>query len=311
VISRHRSSSASPGVVVVGDVLVDVIEQPEGDPITCAGGAGLNLAVGVHRLGTTAALAAPMSQDRLGSWLRAAAAEEGVVLVPLACSRPTGIATSRRDAGEPFYEFSDSVHQRHFEFTEADVEAMSTGTVLVVNSFPINDRGQVEALIEVAQRTERTFVVDPNVRPTLVNDVSDYRAGLRMLASAAHVIKLSLQDIAHLEAGPPQDYVAELLDLGVGVVVLTRAEQGATLYTARGPELSVPASDRTQPVVDTMGAGDAALARLVCGLAEYGTDLSENQWRTVLGEAMELAADICRIEGGNLSAIRPTEWNDR
>ncbi|MER5455969.1 PfkB family carbohydrate kinase [Micromonospora sp. NPDC002389] len=305
------AGTAPSGVVVVGDLLVDIIENEDGTRTRVPGGAGLNLAVGVRRLGTPAALVSPVSADGLGEWLRAAIIAEDVGLVPLACALPTGTATSRRVAGEPVYEFSEAIHNRRYAYPAADVATMGDGAVLVVNSYPMDDLDQVEALVDVVRRTGRTFVVDPNVRPTLVRDVSAYRSGLRRLAAVADVVKLSLQDIADLRVEDPGQFVAELLRSGVRVVVLTRAADGMSVHTADGVVATAPVPARPGPVVDTMGAGDATLARLVCGFAEDGVDLDATRWRDLAREAMDLAADICRISGGNLAALRPTERKER
>jgi len=290
------------GVVVVGDMLVDIVQDEDGGLTRCAGGAGLNLAVGVHRLGTPALLAAPIASDELGAWLRSVAADEGVPLVALAGSQQTGVATSRRSGGEPTYEFSASISKRHYAFTAADARAMTAGNVLVVNSFPMHDPEQVAALIDVVRRTGMAFVVDPNVRPTLVHDVQAYWDGFRRLAEVADVVKLSLQDLALLEGGASGGIVDQLLSCGVRAVVLTMAERGASVRTRGGVVVEVPVPRRSEPVIDTMGAGDATLARLVCGLAQHGADLTACQWHELLVEAMDLAADVCRTTGGGILA---------
>ncbi|MEH0970293.1 PfkB family carbohydrate kinase [Micromonospora sp. CPCC 205546] len=303
--------SPAPGVVVVSDALVDIIEYEDGTRTRHPGGAGLNLAVGVRRLGTAAVLAAPVSADHLGGWLRNAIADAGVTLVPLACSLPTGTAISRRVAGEPVYEFSAAIHERRYSYTPGDVAAIAAGSIVVVNSFPMHDPDQVAALVEVVRRAGRTFVVDPNVRPSLVRDVPAYRSGFRQLADVADVVKLSLQDIAGLDVGDPSEFVADLLRSGVRAVVLTRAADGVSVHTADGVVATAPVPVRPGPIVDTMGAGDATLARLVCGFAEYGIDLDTSQWSDLAREAMDLAADVCRISGGNLAALRLTEREER
>lgn len=170
------------GVVVVGDAIIDIVEDDEGGRARCPGGAGLNLAMAVRELGLGSVLAAPLASDESGAWLRKVILGEGVTLVSLTTSGPTGVAISRRVAGEPAYEFSESVHQRHYAYTCGNVEAMSAGNVLVVNSFPMHDRAQNEALIDVVRRTGHTFVVDPNARPTLMSGVREYRDGFRHLA---------------------------------------------------------------------------------------------------------------------------------
>lgn len=303
-MTPNHSRGRSAGIVVVGDAIVDIVEDPLGNRYRCPGGAGLNLAVAVRQRGMAAVLAAPLPPDEPGSWLRQVLFAEGATLVPLASSGPTGTATSRRVAGEPEYEFSSSVYHRHYAYSPCDVSAMSAGNVLVVNSFPMHDHAQDDALVEVVRRTGHTFVVDPNARPTLMVQPRQYRDGFRRLARAAHVVKLSRQDIADMEAKPPERVVDELLELGVGAVVFTKAAAGASVRTANGISVSVPASSRPEPVVDTMGAGDAALGSLVCGIAQHGRDLTADQWGGLLTLAMDAAADICRIEGGSFAAAR-------
>jgi fructokinase len=290
-------------VVVVGDALVDVLEG--GDRTYAAGGAGFNLAAGVRHLGAEAILACPISQDQWGGWLRDSIEAAGVTLIPLACSQPTGFATSRRVGGEPEYEFSEPVYQRHFSFTPAQAAAVPAGSVLVVNSFPMHDPSQVADLITVVTQRRQILVVDPNARRELLVDRVAYRNGLRRLASRAHVIKLSVQDVADLELGEPRAFAEQLLGLGVRAVVMTRGEFGASVYTADGPVISAPAAARREPVVDTMGAGDATLACLVVQFAAAGgVELDPPHWEDLLRSAMDLAADVCRTTGGSLAAAR-------
>ena len=52
------------------------------------------------------------------------------------------------------------------------------------------------------------------------------------------------------------------------------------------------------PVVDTMGAGDAVLARLAVALERGSLPRGERHWRALLTDAMHLAASVCRVAGG-------------
>ncbi|MCW2699615.1 MAG: sugar kinase [Blastococcus sp.] len=291
------------GVAVVGDILVDVVVGEDGTSTRTPGGAGLNVAIGVQRLGVPSFLAAPVASDDAGRWLQGVAAQEGVGLIPLASAGGTGVATSVRHDGEPRYEFSDSIHQRRYTFTDQDVEALKVAEVLALTSFPMDDRAQVDEVLDLVRRTGRPFLVDPNVRPTLTPDPERYLAGLRRLAGVADVVKVSTQDAAHLGAGTADEFVRNLLACGAGAVVLTMAEQGARVRTRGGVAVDVPVPIRTEHVVDTMGAGDAVLAELACGMSENGTDLAADAWEDLLRRAMGLAADICRTRGGSLAAV--------
>lgn len=299
-------TSAAPqpttaGVAVVGDVLVDVLAGADGRTTRRPGGAGLNLALSVRRLGLPSTLAAPVAADADGTWLSEVASSGGVGLIRLPHPGATGVATSWRVDGEPRYEFSPSVHSRLYQWDDVSADAVSSsGNVLVVNSFPMHDQAQAVALADLATRTGQVFVVDPNVRPALVADVAEYRDGFRILAAVADVVKLSEQDVLELGLDDPDALVRELFEDGVRVVLLTRGPGGASVIVADGERVDVPVAELPGPVVDTMGAGDATLAVLAAGIARSGTTLGTAQWAELAAEAMDVAAAVCRVPGGTL-----------
>jgi fructokinase len=59
----------------------------------------------------------------------------------------------------------------------------------------------------------------------------------------------------------------------------------------------VPATRLDQPVIDTMGAGDATLASFIVFLLTEGTP-----WRRCLQRAMDVAGATCRSTGAALVA---------
>jgi fructokinase len=70
------------------------------------------------------------------------------------------------------------------------------------------------------------------------------------------VVKVSEEDLAWLEPDlSPVDAARTLLRHGALVALLTRGGDGATVVTAAGEEIAIPAP--AVDVVDTIGAGDA------------------------------------------------------
>lgn len=300
-VAEEASPAGDPGAAVVGDVLVDLLVDADGTAVRHPGGAGLNLALAICELGVRSSLVAPLAHDDDGAWLVEATRKGGVAVIALEQTGPTGVATSRRISGEPVYEFSSSVHRRSYHFDAAvTAEVARAGSVLAVNSFPMQAMEQSEALVDLVGRTGQVFVVDPNVRPALVDDVAAYLAGFRRLARAADVVKISEQDVAELGLKRPEALVDELFGTGVRVVLVTRGSRGAGLHLPSGERIDVPVPSRPVPVVDTMGAGDATLAVLVAGIAVSGVDLGVDRWTELAVAAMELAADVCRVAGGSL-----------
>ncbi|HET8926516.1 MAG TPA: PfkB family carbohydrate kinase, partial [Microbacterium sp.] len=105
-------------VVVVGDALIDELRDERGVR-ELIGGAALNVAVGLTRLGVPAALIAMVGDDQDGAHIRAYLADYGVDL--LATPVPVSArAVSVRSGGEPVYAFSDAARERRVRFGEAE-----------------------------------------------------------------------------------------------------------------------------------------------------------------------------------------------
>ncbi|MGO1971468.1 MAG: PfkB family carbohydrate kinase [Propionibacteriaceae bacterium] len=298
------TGTAGGYVGVVSDVLVDVVVDRGGVERLHPGGAGLNLSVGLRDLGVPVLLAAPRSDDEVGRdlWRRIHAA--GIDWLGLPGPSRTGRATSRRIEGEPQYHFSREIRQRHYVFDEAAMSRLAAARLLAVNSYPMEQPAEVAALRALARETGVALVLDPNVRPQLAGDPAVLRQGLLDLAGEALLVKLSTQDVHDLGVAADA-LVTDLLERGVGAVVLTRAAAGAEVWTARGVHVHVGAAQDPAPVVDTMGAGDAVLAQLIREVGERGTALDPEVWREVLARAMERAARVCRRVGGN--QLKPAE----
>ena len=103
--------SAPPPVITIGDAIIDAV-QTSGAAALYPGGAALNLAVGLARLGLASALAAQIGRDRDGFRLMRYLREEGVRLINTPNADFTGVAMSQRRDGEPSYDFTPSLYRR-------------------------------------------------------------------------------------------------------------------------------------------------------------------------------------------------------
>jgi fructokinase len=74
--------------------------------------------------------------------------------------------------------------------------------------------------------------------------------------------------------------------------------------TASGLTVTVPIADLPGPIVDTMGAGDATLAAVTHSIAVAGLPEDAESWRSLLEDAMAIAAATCRSEGALLRLPR-------
>ena len=92
----------------------------------------------------------------------------------------------------------------------------------------------VTRAVELARQRGAVVMLDPNIRPALIEDRAAYLARLDGVLAQTDVLKLSVDDVAWLEPGePPRAAARELLDRGPRIVLLTAGADGATVFTPR------------------------------------------------------------------------------
>lgn len=284
-------------VVVIGDALIDELRDETGVR-EFVGGAALNVAVGLTRLGVPTTLIAMVGDDDAGARIRAYLADFGVQLLaspsPLGSSR----AVSVRVAGEPTYEFNEAARARRIEFGPAERAAIADADRVVVSCYPFDDLEQTAQLIDAVGTASDRLVIDPNPRTGMMRDLEEFRRGFEALARGAGVVKIGDDDAALLYASELDDVAARIRELGVLTVLATRGAEGATLVTDPAT-VTRPVPTLPGPVIDTMGAGDASLSALVAGIVQYDPTTAD-EWSDALGRAMEVAAATCRFPGALL-----------
>jgi fructokinase len=300
VIDRAARDDAATGIVVIGDAIVDVLEEPDGRRTRHPGGAGLNTAVGLAILGHEVAQVAALGHDADGEWLEGYLSEHGVHLIRSDENASTGTATSRRVGGEPTYSFDDALLRRDLSVPAQALEQIRSAPAVVVTSFPFDDERQVTSVCHALAGASGLRAVDPNPRPALLRDPVAFRDGLQRALSHADLAKLSEEDIGLLYAGSETDAVAGIRRAGTATVLLTRGPRGATLVREDGRRIDVAIASLPGPVVDTLGAGDATLASFVGEAVRIGLDATDQEMQRALDHAMRVAGATARQPGGRL-----------
>lgn len=299
--------------LVCGEALYDLFVEAEtanGLRIDARiGGSPFNVAVGLARLGRPAALLTGVSTDALGDRLAAALASEGVETRFLArMANPTTLAVvAFGPAGEPRYTFyGEGAADR--SLTRENLPALPDAvSCLHFGSFSLVVDPTAGTLFNLAERERgRRFVsLDPNVRANVEPDLGRWRREIERFARTADLVKLSEEDLGHLDpAADPDRLAAAWLDGGARIVVLTRGAAGAVLWTPAG---RVEHPGFAAEVVDTVGAGDAFQAALLARLDETGrltaerdaAPLTEGEAGRLLAFACDAAAKSCARRGAD------------
>lgn len=285
-------------VVVVGDALIDELRDDSGVR-EFVGGAALNVAVGLARLGVPATLIAMVGDDDAGSHIRTYLRDFGVELLaspsPLGSSRAV---STRSGAGEPVYEFNDAAKGRSISYGEAERAALRDASMVVVSCFPFDNPEEVERLDQALEKAGPPLAIDPNPRSGMMTDRAGFVRGFEKLAVRAALVKVGEDDAALLYDAPLDALRDRLVELGVPAILATQGAAGATLE-AGDVIVTRPVSVLRGRIVDTMGAGDAAFAATVAGVVQ-GAPSSEDEWAAILQSAMDVAAATCRFEGALL-----------
>ncbi|MBP0456463.1 hypothetical protein JFN87_02950, partial [Streptomyces bomunensis] len=261
-----------PGaVLVLGEALIDLVPA-EGGPGTARryaaepGGAPVNVAVGLARLGTPSFFAGALGGDAFAGDLERVLTGAGVDTSLTGRSPlPTTLAVTDPRPDTTGYHFHLAATAT-FEIPD-HAEAAGAFSAVYAGGLAAVVAPAAESVAATARAAARSSVlmVDPNVRVDRSIAPRDGARSLRDLCALAHVVKVSDEDLAALWPGESAEDSCARLAAGGRLVLLTRGAHGSTAFTADGERVAVPATPVT--VVNTIGAGDAFAAAVLHRLA--------------------------------------------
>lgn len=268
-----------PRVVTAGEALIDLVSQPEGSFLPCLGGAVFNLSRALARQNVPTLYQNPLSSDRFGRQLAQALVADGVQLAqPHAVPQTTSLAVvALNAAGHPDYAFyREGVADR--QVTAASLNAVCEAhpqlEIACTGCLALDPADAQHYLpwLEAQKAAGRWIVVDVNLRPSVMPDLTQYREHVLAMSQRADVLKASDEDLAHLQlpGDTPMAQAQHLMRLGhAHWMALTLGAEGACLLVRQGEDIQVFKAREAAPVkvIDTVGAGDSFLAGLLaCAL---------------------------------------------
>ncbi|MFC4139951.1 MULTISPECIES: carbohydrate kinase family protein [unclassified Microbacterium] len=292
----EHEQGVARSAVVIGDALIDEIHGP-GGVRELVGGAALNVAVGLRRLGLPVTLIAMVGADEAGAHIREYLADHGVTLIGSPAPRGSSRAIVRpAPSGEPEYVFNEAAQRRSIRYGDAARAAIADAGIVAVSCIPFDVHAETDALVEALG--DATLAIDPNPRAGMLTDRAEFVRGFERLAARAALVKIGADDAALLYDGDLDALRARLRSAGTRAVLATAGAAGAVLDTDAGI-VEAPIAALPGRIVDTVGAGDATLAAVSAGLVD-GSPSGQADWQTLLDRAMLIAAATCRSEGGLL-----------
>ena len=302
-------------ILCCGEALIDMIPTPTtAGPdgfVPHAGGAVFNTAIALGRLGAQVGMLSGLSSDMFGRQLVDGLKASHVDVSHLVVSdRPTTLAFVRLVGGHATYDFYDENSAGRM-ITPGDMPALSAEvSALYFGGISLACEPGADAYADLLARNAegRAVMIDPNIRPGFIKDIERYRQRLDRMLALSDIVKVSDEDLNWINPAPLslRDKVAELLDKGPSVVILTRGGEGAMGYLANGEEVQVPAVKAE--IVDTVGAGDTFNAGVLAKMSELW-QLHKSALATlspeVLTEALAYGARVAAVTVSRAGANAP------
>ncbi|WP_299356006.1 carbohydrate kinase [uncultured Shimia sp.] len=300
-------------ILCCGEALIDMIPEPtlsgtEGY-VPRTGGAIFNTAIGLGRLGCRTGLLSGISTDMFGHQLMADLRASNVDTTNVIRSnRPTTLAFVKLSDGHASYSFFDENSAgRMIAPSELPTDIGET-TALYFGGISLACEPGAETYRQFAEAHARDCVVvlDPNIRPSFIEDEVRFRDSMQRMLSLADIVKVSDEDLNWIiqTADSLEEKVAHLQRLGPSIVILTRGSAGARAWLPSGQSVSV-ASQKVD-VVDTVAAGDTFNAGVLAGLSEAGllnkavlSSVSEDALTKAIGFGTRVAAINVSRAGAN------------
>jgi fructokinase len=302
-------------ILCCGEALIDMISEPTASGalgfVPHTGGAVLNTAVAMGRLGVPVGMLTGLSSDMFGQQLIDALKASHVDTTHVITSdRPTTLAFVQLSDGHASYSFVDENTAGRMLLPEDMPDQLPAVSALYLGGISLACEPCADAYAALLDRhgSNRAVMLDPNIRPDFIKDQTRFRTRLNRMISRADIVKVSDEDLDWIIPGAESESAkaSVLLQAGPSGVIVTRGSDGAHGYLADGSEVSVPV--KPVEVVDTIGAGDTFNAGVLTELSRAG-HLTKSGLRGLTVEslqaAMELGADVAAVTVSRAGAEPP------
>jgi fructokinase len=304
-------------IAALGEALVDLIQQPDGNFKPCLGGSVFNFCIGAARQGLDTAYLNPLSQDRFGQqFVTQLNANKVAMCAGYTSQLPTALAVVSLDAeGKPTYAFHHGpVADRDIDTQKVIASLPNSVTLLHTGGLALipEDVDKVIAVMQAVTKRGGVLSVDANLRPIATNDLTAYRQGVLRALKQAHIIKVSDEDLHQLGI-VTDDLIASAKKLfehsDIQLIALTLGANGAALITRSAITQLAPPKLAIQ---DTVGAGDCFQAGLISYLAraeKLSQSAIKNLDETILSNALRHAIVAASINIAR-EGCDPATWEE-
>ena len=300
-------------VIAIGEALIDFIPHEKGRALNnvenflrVPGGAPLNVAAAVAKLGGKSQMLTKLGQDGFGDAILNEVKPLGVDVSRISRTNEANTALAfvslREDGERDFSFYRNPSADMLLSAEEICVEDFNEKDILHFCSASLIDAPIKEAhrrAIEIAKEKGCLISFDPNVRLPLWKNPEDCRKAILEFLPLSNIVKISDEELEFITGIKDEKEALDFLLTGdVKVIIYTKGTNGAEFITKErvifSPSFKVSAQDTT-------GAGDSFIGSLLYQVAEgeYSleqlVDLSEEKVQEILTFSNATAAlTVCK-----------------
>ena len=300
-------------VIAIGEALIDFIPHEKGRALNdvenflrVPGGAPLNVAAAVAKLGGKSQMLTKLGQDGFGDAILNEVKPLGVDVSRISRTNEANTALAfvslREDGERDFSFYRNPSADMLLSAEEICVEDFNEKDILHFCSVSLIDAPIKEAhrrAIEIAKEKGCLISFDPNVRLPLWKNPENCRKAILEFLPLSNIVKISDEELEFITGIKDEKEALDFLLTGdVKVIIYTKGTNGAEFITKErvifSPSFKVSAQDTT-------GAGDSFIGSLLYQVAEgeYSleqlVDLSEEKVQEILTFSNATAAlTVCK-----------------
>ena len=291
----------------LGDAVVDLIPLQNMQYEACAGGAPVNVAAGIAKLGFRSGFIGRVGEDAFGHFMQKTLFDLGVDTSAMEFDeqhRTSTVLVSLHENGEREFSFLVSPSADQFlsnqNLPNFDQDILHFCSLALVNQTCRNSLSDAMDKIKIAGGL---ISFDINIRPQMWADPHEMHSVVDEFAFQADILKLSDDELLWLTKQITlENALEELKKYPAKLKVITQGAQGCLVIT---PNNRVAVSAYLVDSVDTTGAGDAFMAGLLAAIAQYGLLENESYFMKIVTQATACGA-LATTRKGAISAA-PTQ----
>lgn len=295
-------------IQVMGEALIDIIVTPDGDIDSVVGGGPVNTARTIARLGTKVSFIGGISHDALGKRIRRLLDADNVMCsIDGDCAAPTTLAIASLDEqGAASYQFlihGTSSLSVTPEIALSALDANATAVHIGTLAFVFTPLSQATRAVVAALDDDQILMMDPNARPGVMENSSEFWETFNSSLDRADVVKCSGDDLDYMFPDLSNlDAARDIHERSHATVLFTDGSQGVHVFVENDYfQCDVPKID----VVDTVGAGDSLSGGFLSFWDRYNLNRSDTRDADKIRSAVEFGIKVAGLTCGRAGAMPP------